>query len=134
MLKHASFQGLRAHQHLARGSCRCRRTLCAASPAYSIKEIQKGLRSRQLSAVDIIDQYTENIVNSEPVVNSLLSVQFEGAVRKVYACMHIHTQTHTRTSHTQGPLSRFGDTAANTGTLALLEVRGWWSIVAHLAK
>lgn len=30
----------------------------------------------------------------------------------------MHTNTRT---HTQGPLSRFGDTAANTGVLALLE-------------
>eukprot|EP00983_Pelagomonas_calceolata_P075775 1153148-Pelagomonas_calceolata.AAC.1 len=90
MLKQASLQGLKVQQHLTKSlsrrsvprQARCSRTICSAAPANSIKDIQQGLRSKQLTVVDIIDQYTENIVNSEPVVSSLLSVQFEGAVRK----------------------------------------------------
>jgi len=46
-----------------------------------------------------------------------------------YSAPNPHTQTHARTqpqptparAHPQGPLSRFGDTAANTATLTLLE-------------
>jgi len=121
MLKQASLQGLRAGGHklqrsLAQtsnrntattlGSERCCRTICAAGPVGSIRDIQQGLRSKQLTVLDVIGQYTETIVNSEPTVKSLLSVQFEGAVRKVMvmggmgakcvderACKGLHAKT-----------------------------------------
>lgn len=84
MLLQKASVGLRQHHRLLQHTQthRCRR-ICTAAAASSIREVQQGLKSGQLTAVGIIDQYSEAIVNSEPVVNSLLSVQFEGAVRKV---------------------------------------------------
>lgn len=63
-----------------------------AAPTSAIREVQQNLTSKKASAVEMVQQYLQQLEKREPSVGSFITVDSEGALAQVstYPCDMAH--------------------------------------------
>jgi Asp-tRNA(Asn)/Glu-tRNA(Gln) amidotransferase A subunit family amidase len=88
--------------HVATGLRSCRpgslarnssSSLCRAAKASVIRDIQRSLRNKDRSAVEITQSYLDNIARTEPSLNSYITVSAQQALEQVNLSIQLQHKT-----------------------------------------